>query len=53
MLTIPTDLDRWHPTEVTAWLRDVEDDPRVTDAEFESAQAAVDRALLDSPEQTV
>ncbi|WP_329177848.1 hypothetical protein [Streptomyces sp. NBC_01477] len=51
MLTIPTDLDRWHPNAVTAWLRDVEDDENVTDAEFDQAQAAVDAALLGTTAQ--
>ncbi|NJP42297.1 hypothetical protein [Actinacidiphila epipremni] len=51
MLTIPTDLDRWHPNDVTAWLRDIEDDPTVTDAEFDQAQAAVDEALLGTTAQ--
>jgi len=51
MLAIPTDLDRWHPNQVTAWLRDIEDDPTVTDAEYDRAQAAVDAALLGTPAQ--
>jgi hypothetical protein len=46
MLNIPTDLASWPPVDVTAWLRDVEDDENVTDAEFDRAQAAVDDALL-------
>jgi hypothetical protein len=51
MLSIPTDLDRWNPNDVTAWLRAVEDDETVTDAEFDQAQAAVDAALLGTTAQ--
>jgi hypothetical protein len=51
MLTIPTDLDSWNPTDVTAWLRAVEDDDTVTDAEFDRAQAAVNAALLGTTAQ--
>jgi hypothetical protein len=51
MLTIPTDLASWHPNDVTAWLRAIEDDANVTDAEFDRAQAAVDEALLGTTAQ--
>lgn len=47
MLTIPPDLDRWNPGDVTAWLRQVEDDENVTDEEYDRARRAVDVALLD------
>lgn len=46
MLAIPTDLDRWHPNYINRWIRDIEDDPSVTDTEFERAMAAADAALL-------
>lgn len=51
MLDIPAGLDGWHPNAVTAWLRDIEDDPNVTDAEYDRAQAAADAALLGTPAQ--
>ncbi|MFJ1581758.1 hypothetical protein ACIOC1_00275 [Streptomyces sp. NPDC088197] len=46
MFVIPADLDRWHPNDINRWLRDIEDDENISDAEFESAMAAVDAALL-------
>lgn len=45
MLTIPSDLDRLHPTEITAWLDDVADDETVTAPEWTAAQHAVAHAL--------
>lgn len=46
MLTIPADLASWNPSDVTAWLRQVEDDENVTDEEYDRARRAVDEALL-------
>jgi hypothetical protein len=51
MLTIPADLDRWHPNDIGRWLRDIEDDATVSDAEFERAMAAADEALLGTTRQ--
>ncbi|MDT3395464.1 hypothetical protein RKE29_02155 [Streptomyces sp. B1866] len=49
MLTIPTDLDTWHPADVTAWLTTLGDDPTVTDTEYDQAQQAATAALLGAP----
>jgi hypothetical protein len=45
-LTIPTDLDRWAPADVTAWLRDLEDDDLAANDDLEIARSAVASALL-------
>lgn len=50
-MLIPTDLDRWHPNDITRWLRGVEDDPTVTDREFDQAYAAAETALLGTTAQ--
>jgi hypothetical protein len=50
-VTIPTDLDRWDPRDVTAWLAALEEDQTVTDAEVTEARRAVSAALID-PERT-
>jgi hypothetical protein len=51
MLAIPADLDRWHPNDIGRWLRDIEDDSTVSDADFERAMTAADEALLGTTRQ--
>jgi hypothetical protein len=46
MFTIPTDLDRWAPADVTEWLHQVVHDEDRTPEEIEAAGHAADRALL-------
>jgi hypothetical protein len=46
MLTIPTDLDRWHSNDVSAWLTDLANDETVTDEEYATAEGAVFDSLL-------
>ena len=42
---VPTDLDRWHPNEITDWLSRMEDDDRVSEADLQRARQAVSTAL--------
>ncbi len=44
-LDIPTDLDRLHPNDITEWLRSVEDDETVSDADVDRARKAAWNAL--------
>ena len=46
MLTIPEDLGRWHPNDVTAWARQIADDNTVTDTEAAQADATITAALI-------
>jgi hypothetical protein len=46
MFTIPADLDRWHPNDINAWARGLDDDPEVTPDDYQRAQRAVAEALL-------
>ncbi|WP_150182163.1 hypothetical protein [Streptomyces venezuelae] len=44
-LDIPKGFDLWTPEEIADWLDTVEDDPKVSDADFYEAQQAVQRVL--------
>ncbi|WP_121832201.1 hypothetical protein [Streptomyces sp. S1] len=44
-LTIPTDLDRWHPNEIQDWMTEVEQDESIPEADIGRARKAVSRAL--------
>lgn len=45
MVVVPTDLDRWHPNEITAWLTGYEEDGTVTAADLDRARRAAAHAL--------
>jgi hypothetical protein len=45
MLTIPPDLDRLHPDEISAWLDGLVDDDTLTDQDWTAAQYAAAVAL--------
>nr|WP_011475445.1 hypothetical protein [Streptomyces sp. 44414]ABC67383.1 pRL2-20 [Streptomyces sp. 44414] len=49
-VVVPTDLDRWHPDEITRWLSRYEADETVSAADLDRARSAAADALNARPE---
>lgn len=50
VVVVPTDLDRWHPSEITQWLSRYEENGTVSAADLDRARSAAARALGIEPD---
>ena len=45
-LSVPTDLEHWHPVDVCTWLATIEDDPDAVEEDVRRARAVAAAALI-------